>query len=149
MNQFYELKLLLKFSESAPVSSFTEIFREYIKQDSSAELFAGETCSQVLKSQEDDMSSAYLMSFVSGYEQQVHYHTGSRILFIFTKQNARASLGESLETMKEVVLEDSALYVLRMKKGVYHKFGGDFVAISVHPQDSITGSGMSDETTFV
>lgn len=145
--KYYELKKL--FSIKNDSSSITSSIKGYVKNDPESELFSGELVSQVLRAKENNLSSAYFMSFDSSQDQKPHFHTGSRILFIFTDKNARARLKKGSEDSVEEELEDNFLYILRMDKEVEHKFSGDFVAISIHPEDTSPGANMEDETKFV
>ncbi len=148
MRDIYELKLLGEFENAEQLRPIADAFRKCITSDIGAELFAGELCSRILAAKEGDMSSAYLMSFESGYDQPTHCHTGTRILFIFTTKNASASLGEGAGEMEKIELKDNAFYVLRMPERIYHKFDGDFAALSIHPKDTAIDSKMEDETVF-
>ena len=146
---FYELKRLFALNQtSGAVFEMDELIKTYINQDQNTELFSGEHVSQILAAKENNMSSAYFMAFNQEDEQELHYHTGSRILFIFTKKNASAHLGTSSDSLKEEKMEDGSMYVLRMNAEVFHQFAGDFVAISIHPKDTKIRANMNDETRF-
>ena len=144
----YELKQLAGFDEKT-ISSIADNFRAHIKSDEDSELFAGESCSRIVSAKEEDMSSVFLMSFSQGYDQQKHFHTGSRILLIFSRKDASVTLGRQQNSLKEEKMLDNSCYLLRMETGLVHKFSGDFVAFSIHPKDTIVSSHMEDETTFV
>lgn len=155
-------KELISFSGLEPAFlTVLEKLENYIKNDSKSELFSGEHVSQLFGAEAVNLSSCYLMRFSGENEQQFHYHSGERILIIFAKKNAcvrTASIklwnkNRSLEKiepyLQKIDFTDYSISVLKMDKSQIHQFSGDFVAFSIHPQDSKEGSTMGDETVFI
>lgn len=119
--------------------------RRRVEEDPAAELFAGERVVTPLPPTLPFLwCSAHLMVFGEG-EQAWHRHFGERCLFIVaaglsavevSPVGPDADLAAVRREAHPLAMDANGCYLFRMRANVWHRFRGEFCAVSFHPDDT-------------